>query len=84
MWLSSTAEHEWIEMRLRARRPQRGDQRLGLRVEFARRRGAAHRDQRQVHPPRLEADLGAAGLALDGWYTDSAGAVRAVASLRRR
>ena len=43
-------EREWIEMRLRAQ--QRMDVRvaaLGLDVEFAAARGAAHRDQRQVH-----------------------------------
>ena len=43
-------DHEWIEMRLRARREISARiRRLDLDVAFRRRRGAAHRDQRQVH-----------------------------------
>ena len=46
------ADNEWIEMRLRST----GEQvvsvpGLGVMLRFARRRGAAHRDQRQVPPP---------------------------------
>ena len=44
-------EQEWIEMRLRALRPH-GRQRAQARPDRALRqpRGAAHRDQREVHP----------------------------------
>ena len=64
---------EWIEMRLRARRAVHACAwpTLDLQVEFARRRGAAHRDQREVH---ARAAGGATspppGCALRGWYTD--------------
>ena len=43
------AEEEWIEMRLRAKTAQHVKvARLGMGVDFRRRRGDAHRDQRQV------------------------------------
>ena len=44
-------EHEWVEMRLRAPRPCSVlvSRRSDLRVRLRRRRGAAHRDQREVH-----------------------------------
>jgi L-histidine Nalpha-methyltransferase len=65
---------EWIEMRLRARRPcsvlVAG---LGLRIEF----GAGEELRTEISAKftrsRLEADFQAAGLALDGWHTDNDG-----------
>jgi L-histidine N-alpha-methyltransferase len=63
--------HEWVEMRLRARRPCSvliAD--LGLRVEFAAGEEVRTEISAKFTRPRLEADYGAAGLALDRWYTD--------------
>ena len=66
--------HEWIEMRLRARRPcsvlVAG---LNLRVEFAAGEELRTEISAKFTRSRIEADLQAAGLALDGWYTDSDG-----------
>jgi L-histidine N-alpha-methyltransferase len=64
-------KHEWIEMRLRARRPCRvrvAD--LGLSVDFAAGEELRTEISAKFTRPRLEADLQAAGLALDRWYTD--------------
>ncbi len=66
--------HEWIEMRLRARRPQSvliG--RLGLRVEFAAGEELRTEISAKFTRARVESDLAAAGLRLERWYTDSAG-----------
>jgi L-histidine N-alpha-methyltransferase len=63
--------HEWIEMRLRARRPCSvliGD--LGLRVEFAAGEELRTEISAKFTRARLEADYAAAGLALESWYTD--------------
>jgi L-histidine N-alpha-methyltransferase len=63
--------HEWIEMRLRARRPSSvliGD--LGLRVEFAAGEELRTEISAKFTRARLEADYAAAGLALERWYTD--------------
>jgi L-histidine Nalpha-methyltransferase len=63
--------HEWIEMRLRARRPCNvliGD--LGLRVEFAAGEEVRTEISAKFTRARLEADYAAAGLALERWYTD--------------
>jgi L-histidine N-alpha-methyltransferase len=63
--------HEWVEMRLRAQRPQSvliGD--LGLRVEFAAGEELRTEISAKFTRPRLEGDFHAAGLALDRWYTD--------------
>ena len=64
--------HEWIEMRLRARRPCTvlvADARATGRIR--RRRGAADRDQRQVHArARRRTTSRAAGLRLEQWFTD--------------
>jgi L-histidine Nalpha-methyltransferase len=63
--------HEWVEMRLRARRPCSvlvAD--LGLRVEFAAGEELRTEISAKFTRARLEADFRAAGLALDGWYTD--------------
>jgi L-histidine N-alpha-methyltransferase len=63
--------HEWIEMRLRARRPQSVlIARLGLRVEFAAGEELRTEISAKFTRRRLEADLAAAGLALERWYTD--------------
>jgi L-histidine N-alpha-methyltransferase len=63
--------HEWIEMRLRARRPCTvliGA--LGFRVEFAPGEELRTEISAKFTRARVEADLRAAGLALDRWYTD--------------
>ena len=63
--------HEWVEMRLRARRPCSvliGG--LGLRVEFAAGEELRTEISAKFTRTRLEADYRAAGLALDRWYTD--------------
>jgi L-histidine N-alpha-methyltransferase len=63
--------HEWIEMRLRARRPCNvliGT--LGLRVEFAAGEELRTEISAKFTRARLEADYAAAGLALERWYTD--------------
>jgi L-histidine N-alpha-methyltransferase len=66
--------HEWIEMRLRSRRPcsvlVAG---LGLRVEFAAGEELRTEISAKFTRSRIEADFQAAGLALDGWHTDSDG-----------
>jgi L-histidine N-alpha-methyltransferase len=75
--------HEWIEMRLRARRECSvliaG---VGLRVDF--RAGEELRTEisAKFTRARIEADFAAAGLALDTWYTDDDG--RFALSLARR
>ena len=66
--------NEWIEMRLRARRPctvlVAG---LGLRVEFAAGEELRTEISAKFTRERVQADLNAAGLSLDGWYTDGDG-----------
>ena len=66
--------HDWIEMRLRARRPcsvlVAG---LNLRVEFAAGEELRTEISAKFTRSRIEADFQAAGLALDGWHTDSDG-----------
>jgi L-histidine N-alpha-methyltransferase len=65
--------HEWIEMRLRARRPCRVTvAELGLNVEFAAGEELRTEISCKFTRARLEADFAAAGLALDRWYTDDA------------
>ena len=63
--------HEWIEMRLRARREHttlvRGIDLLGA---LRRRRGDAHRDQRQVHPRAPAGRPRGGGLQIERWLTD--------------
>jgi L-histidine N-alpha-methyltransferase len=64
--------HEWVEMRLRARRPQTVRiARLGLRVEFAPGEELRTEISAKFTRSRVEADFGAAGLRLDRWYTDA-------------
>ena len=66
--------HEWVEMRLRARRPctvlVAG---VGLRVEFAAGEELRTEISAKFTRARVEADLEAAGLGLERWYTDSDG-----------
>jgi L-histidine N-alpha-methyltransferase len=67
-------EREWIEMRLRARRPQRVTVgALGLRVTFAAGEELRTEISAKFTRERLEGDLAAAGLALVEQYTDPAG-----------
>jgi L-histidine N-alpha-methyltransferase len=64
--------HEWIEMRLRARRPCSvliAD--LGMRVEFACGEELRTEISAKFTRARLEADFAAAGLSLERWYTDA-------------
>jgi L-histidine N-alpha-methyltransferase len=64
-------QHEWVEMRLRATRPcsvYMGD--LDLRVEFAAGEELRTEISAKFTPRRVEADLEAAGLVLDRWFTD--------------
>jgi L-histidine N-alpha-methyltransferase len=64
-------QHEWIEMRLRAQRPQSvliG--RLGLRVQFAAGEELRTEISAKFTRSRLQSDFAAAGLALERWYTD--------------
>jgi L-histidine N-alpha-methyltransferase len=63
--------HEWIEMRLRARRPCRVTiAELGLHVEFAAGEELRTEISAKFTRARLEADFEAAGLTLDRWFTD--------------
>ena len=66
--------HEWIEMRLRAQRPCSVlVAALGLRVEFAAGEELRTEISAKFTRARVEDDFNAAGLALDGWYTDRDG-----------
>jgi L-histidine N-alpha-methyltransferase len=64
-------DHEWIEMRLRARRRQtvRVDA-LGLTVRFVRGEELRTEISAKFTAERLEGDLRAAGLELSGWFSD--------------
>jgi L-histidine N-alpha-methyltransferase len=67
-------EHEWIEMRLRARRAHTVHiGALGLDVAFERGEELRTEISTKFRRERLEADFEAAGLRLDGWYTDPRG-----------
>jgi L-histidine N-alpha-methyltransferase len=76
--------HEWIEMRLRARRPctvlVAG---LGLRVEFAAGEELRTEISAKFTRARVQADFQAAGLALERWYSDP-DALFAVSLARRQ
>jgi L-histidine Nalpha-methyltransferase len=64
--------HEWIEMRLRARRPCSvliAD--LGLRVEFAAGEELRTEISAKFTRERLQEDFAAAGLRLDVWFVDA-------------
>ena len=63
--------HEWVEMRLRATRPCSvliAD--LDLRIEFAAGEELRTEISAKFTRERVEADLLAAGLALESWFTD--------------
>jgi L-histidine N-alpha-methyltransferase len=63
--------HEWVEMRLRARRPCTVlIAELGLRVEFAAGEELRTEISAKFTRERLEEDFAAAGLRLDRWFTD--------------
>ena len=67
-------EQEWIEMRLRALRPQVVEVRaLGITVHFANREELRTEISAKFTRERLEADLAAAGLELRTWMTDPDG-----------
>ena len=71
-------EQEWIEMRLRALRPQVVHVRkLGLTVHFANREELRTEISAKFTPERVEADLAAAGLELQEFLTDPDEPVRA-------
>jgi L-histidine Nalpha-methyltransferase len=78
-------DREWIEMRLRARRPQRVHVRaLGLRVSFAAGEELRTEISAKFTRERLEGDLAAAGLELVGQHTDPEGLFAlSLARLRR-
>src|SRR3954470_15168135 len=67
-------DREWIEMRLRAQRPQRvtvGS--LGLRLTFAAGEELRTEISAKFTPERIEGDLAAAGMELVSTLTDEAG-----------
>ncbi len=64
--------HEWIDMRLRARRPCTVlIAELDLRIEFAAGEELRTEISAKFTRSRIEADFEAAGLALERWYTDA-------------
>ena len=78
-------DREWIEMRLRARRPQRvlvGA--LGLRLTFAAGEELRTEISAKFTPERLDGDLAAAGLELAGQYVDDEGLFALSLARRRR
>jgi L-histidine Nalpha-methyltransferase len=65
---------EWIEMWLRSRCPQRVHvARLDLDIEFAAGEEVRTELSAKFRRPGVEAELAAAGLRLDVWWTDGAG-----------
>jgi L-histidine N-alpha-methyltransferase len=63
--------HQWIEMRLRARRRCRVTiHSLDLSIEFAAGEEIRTEISAKFTRARVESDLAAAGLVLDGWYSD--------------
>jgi L-histidine Nalpha-methyltransferase len=65
--------HEWVEMRLRARRPCTVlIAALGLRVDFAAGEEIRTEISAKFTRDRVTADFEAAGLRLERWYTDGA------------
>ncbi|MFL5822065.1 MAG: L-histidine N(alpha)-methyltransferase [Solirubrobacteraceae bacterium] len=64
-------QHEWVEMRLRARQGQSVEiAGLGMRVEFEPGEELRTEISAKFTRSRLESDYRAAGLALERWYTD--------------
>jgi L-histidine Nalpha-methyltransferase len=67
-------EREWIEMRLRAQRPQRVTvAKLGLRLTFAAGEELRTEISAKFTPERIRGDLAAAGMELVGSLTDEDG-----------
>jgi L-histidine N-alpha-methyltransferase len=67
-------EHEWIEMRLRCRRAHTVHiAELDLDVAFERGEELRTEISTKFRRERLEADFEAAGLLMDGWFTDPKG-----------
>ncbi|GAA3048904.1 L-histidine N(alpha)-methyltransferase [Actinokineospora globicatena] len=67
-------EHEWIEMRLRARRALTATiAELGLTVEFAEGEDVRTEISAKFRRERVVSELGAAGFSLEHWWTDEAG-----------
>ncbi len=67
-------EHEWIEMRLRSRGVQTVEiRRLGMTVSFQAGEEMRTEISAKFTRSRVESEFSAAGLALEGFYTDSAG-----------
>lgn len=63
--------HEWVEMRLKARRPCSVlVSELDLRVEFAAGEELRTEISAKFTPERVQGDLEAAGLELEAWFTD--------------
>jgi L-histidine N-alpha-methyltransferase len=68
------AENEWIEMRLRSTRQQRVDvSALSLQVDFAEGEELRTEISAKFRHDKVAAELSAAGLRLDQWWTDDAG-----------
>jgi L-histidine N-alpha-methyltransferase len=66
--------HEWIEMRLRARRPMRATvPELGLTVELAAGEEIRTEVSAKFRREGVERELAEAGFALDHWWTDPDG-----------
>jgi L-histidine N-alpha-methyltransferase len=67
-------DHEWIEMRLRAREACTVEiEQVGLTVEFAEGEELRTEISAKFTRQRVEADFAAAGLALERWFTDDDG-----------
>jgi L-histidine Nalpha-methyltransferase len=78
-------EHEWIEMRLRARRELSANVRgLDLEVRFEEGEELRTEISAKFTPERLEGDLAAAGLELAHWMTDPEGLFALTLSRRPR
>ena len=67
-------DHEWIEMRLRARRAQTAHVRaLGITLQLADGEDLRTEISAKFRPEGVEAELAAAGLELAEWWTDDGG-----------
>jgi L-histidine N-alpha-methyltransferase len=65
-------EHEWVEMRLRATKPLTVTvEDLGLTLTFAQGEEIRTEISAKFRRDGVEAELGAAGLQLDSWWTDA-------------
>ncbi|PPK66900.1 L-histidine N(alpha)-methyltransferase [Actinokineospora auranticolor] len=68
------ADNEWIEMRLRARRPVTATiADLGLSIDFAEGEEMRTEVSAKFRRERVAGELAAAGLTLEHWWTDVAG-----------